>query len=152
MLLRIAVFLLVFMPVMPCFAQTVTELQELSFGRGIVKNNNSVREIVISPAGTFTNDSEIVFIDDPERGIYRLTGATPFQTITSVNVTVNQQMIGAGEDFTLDAFNPSFPAQTDTNGEAIINLGARMRTTGSSINYQSSTIFGGILTLEVNLL
>lgn len=131
-------------------AQTITEEQVLSFGEAVFKYNNMVYEIVLLADGSLTNDPSIVFTTSPQIGRYRITGLTPFEPITSVTVTVDTQVIGVGEDFTIDNFDISYPANADGSGEAVIYLGARLRTSGSGINYSPSTTFNGVLDLTVN--
>lgn len=134
------------------FAQTLTRIQDVDFGLAVVTNNNAQYEVVVSPGGGFSHDPEIAFITNPTSGSYRLTGAAPGQTIDSVTFTIDQQMIGPGEDFILDNFNATFPATADGAGQAIINIGGRMQTTGNFTNYDASSAFSGMVTIEVNLL
>lgn len=133
-------------------AQSIITVQELDFGLGIVKNNNAGHEVIVATGGGVSSDPDIVIINSPVNGIYRLVGAGAFQTIDSVNIIINQQMIGAGEDFVIGNFTTSFPATTDGSGEAIINVGARITTTATSNPYQDNTTFTSMLTLQVNLL
>lgn len=149
---RFFVFMLCVQSASLAQAQTISPVQDLSFGQAIVTNNNSQHEIIIVPGGGFSNDPEISFITTPVAGVYRLTGATPFQVIDSVVITVDQQMIGAGEDFVLDNFSVTHPPQADNFGNALIDVGARMRTTGNFNTYMSSTTFTGMFTIDVNLL
>lgn len=131
-------------------AQTIAEEQVLDFGEAVFKYNNMVYEIVLLADGTLTNDPSIVFVTSPQIGRYRISGLTPFEPITSVTITVDTQVIGAGEDFTIDNFDINHPATADGSGEAIIYLGARLRTSGSGTHYNPSTSFSGSLVLTVN--
>ena len=134
------------------FAQSISVTRDIDFGLGVVVDNDAQHEIVIAPGGGFTSDPEFIFINQPLSGVYRLTGAAPSQTIDSVVITVDQQLLGGGQQFTIDNFSVNFPAQTDLAGEATITLGARLRTTGTGVFYVPSTVFSGLLTMEVTLL
>lgn len=133
-------------------AQTITTTQALDFGEIVVRNNNAQREINLQSTGAFTADGEIVFLSNPQEGIYSCTGFPPATAITSVTVTVTQQVVnigGSGPNFTIDNFDIDAPANTGT-GNFTINLGARLRTSGNGVHYEGSEDFDGIMDLTVN--
>ena len=134
----------------PAQAQTITPVQNLSFGEGVVTDNSAQHSIIIQADGTLMNDPEFRFVTLPQEGIYNLTGAAALAPITSVLVTVDQQVIGPGQDFTIDSFDIDAPANTDGSGAATIRIGARLRTSGTSINYTPSALFNGQFTITVN--
>lgn len=131
-----------------CFAQTITPLQNMTFGLGVVRNNNAQHFVTVEPDGDFTHSSDIILINDPQEGIYELTGADALSAIT-VTATLNQNILGPGQDFTLDNFNIDAPTSTDVNGEVVVNVGARMRTSGTSIDYNPSSSFTGSFVLTI---
>lgn len=134
------------------FAQTISETRALSFGQAIVTKNDALYEAVVAPIGSTTNDPEFIFLTLPQSGVYRLTGATPFQTIDSVTMSVNQQLLGGGQQLNLDNFTFSFPATVDGAGEATITVGGRIRTNGNGTPYSGPITHNALLEIEVNLL
>lgn len=135
---------------MNAYAQSISVTQALSFGEVVLTDNNAQHEIVIANNGTYTNDPEYLFVTTPDVGIYQLTGDLPNRPIASVTVTVDQQMQGGGQQFTIDNFDISHPAQTNASGEALITVGARIRSSGTGVPYFNSQAFNAILTLSVN--
>lgn len=136
----------------PASAQSISLVQELDYGEAVVKDNDSQHSLIVNASGGVSADAEFAVIVSPQEGVYRLTGATAFQPISSVIVTVDQQVLNAGEQFIIDNFDIDFPATADINGEAIISVGARLRTSGTGTPYTGSTTFNGFLTLAVTLL
>lgn len=132
------------------FAQTISTTQALSWGEVILTDNNAQREIVIATDGNFTNDPEFLIVENPDVGVYQLTGDLPNRPIASVTVTVLTQMQGGGQQFTMDNFVTSHPATTDGSGNATINVGARIRSSGDGTPYNDSQAFSGSLELSVN--
>lgn len=131
------------------FAQNITVTQELSFGEGIVTDNSIQQSLTMEFDGDYTADPGILLVTPPQPGIYLLEGVIPFTAISNVTVTVDQQMNGPGEGFTIDNFDINYPPNVDANGEAVIRLGARMRTSGNSNAYSESSIFQSEMTLNV---
>ena len=86
----------------------------------------------------------------PNEGQYQFENLPPSTSIASINIIVDQQMIGPGEDFIIDNFEIDAPSSTNSNGELPIGLGARLRTTGTSQNYLNSADFNSTLTIEIN--
>ena len=129
-------------------AQSLAETQSLDFGEGLISDNSAQRAINLQANGAFTNDPEIFFVTTPQVGIYALTGATPLLPF-NVGIVVDQQVIGPGEDFTIDNFDIDAPAATDGSGEATIRVGARLRTSGTGTPYTVSSAFAGQFTITV---
>jgi hypothetical protein len=144
------ILLLIISPFSQVFAQTISVVQPLSWGEAVLTDNTAQREIVIATDGNFTNDPEFLIIENPDVGVYQLTGDLPNRPIASVTVTVDRQMQGGGQEFTLDSFTTSHPATTDGSGNATINVGGRMLSSGSGTPYNTSQPFTADLTLSVN--
>ena len=130
-------------------AQTLTQVQALTFGDGIVVDNSTQHEIVLSSDGSFTHDAEFIFGNIQPEGIYPLVAA-PQSAPMTVTIRLDQNIDGPGQDFFLDNFDIDAPATTDVAGGATIRVGARMRTSGNGIPYNPSTSFTGSFTVEVN--
>lgn len=130
------------------FAQSIETVQNMTFGEGVIRDNSASYSIVIQPDGDFTTDNNIFLISDPEEGIYRLINAPPTSLIT-VSTRVDQNLNGAGEDFVFDDLTLDAPVATDINGEAVVRVGARMRTSGNNGIYTPETSYTGRFTLTI---
>ncbi len=132
------------------YAQVITTLQPMSFGTAIVTNNDIPHEINLAADGSYSADSEFVFLSPPQQGIYRLVVFPPSITnINSIFVTIDQQMQGAGEDFIIDNFDIDSAPQTSILGDLEIEIGARLRTTGSGVNYTPLATYNALMTLNI---
>ncbi len=131
-------------------AQDVNVLKELDFGEAVVRDNLSQRSIIVQTNGSFSADSAFIILQNPTEGLYQVTNLPPSTVITSILITVDQQMIGPGEDFIIDNFDIDAPSSSNSNGELDISVGARLRTTGSGQNYLYDAQFESALTLEIN--
>ena len=134
----------------PTQAQTINIIQDINFGEAVVMDNSMQHEIVVDSNGSFSIDPAFSVVTNPSEGEYLVTGLPALQPIISVTVTIDQQLIGVGEDFIIDNFDIDAPAVSDNFGELPIRIGARLRTSGSGIPYQASTGFASSMTLTVN--
>ncbi|MFK7840157.1 MAG: hypothetical protein AB8B83_07470 [Bdellovibrionales bacterium] len=132
-------------------AQSIVRVQEMDFGEAAIRRNDTVYDILLTSAGNTSAGSNFNFVSTGRQGIYRLTGAAPSRPIT-VNVTVDQQMVAAGQAMVIDNFDVDAPTQTDVNGEAVIRIGARIRTNGNGVNYIGNSNFIARMTLSINVL
>ena len=132
------------------FAQTINTLQDLTFGEAVLTDNSAPREILLNEDGSFSSDSQYLFVTNPQPGIYEVTGQTPSTAITSVTMTVIANPNATGREFTIDNFDIDHPAATDGAGEATIRVGARLQSSGNGTTYPASTTFNGTLQLTVN--
>lgn len=149
-LLGIITFILCFMLFTGAVkAQVIVTLQPMSFGTAVVGNNDSQHEIIINTDGTYSADPAFSIIIPPNEGRYLLTLGTPNALVTNINVNVDQQMNGVGEDFIIDNFTFSNPPQLSLAGDLNIEIGARLRTTGSGTNYSPANSFASIMTLDI---
>ena len=139
----------IFAFISPSQAQSITEIEEMNFGQGVVKNNDAQYTIELGADGSYNADPEIVFTNTPDPGEYLATGLPASTPIINVTVSVIQQVVGDGEDFTIDNFDIDHPASTNASGELPIYLGARLTTTGTGINYTGDTTFNGIFNLII---
>jgi hypothetical protein len=128
----------------------INEVQKLSFGKWAVTNNNSIRTITLGTDGNYTNSPSMVMINPPQVGIYNIDGLPPGTSFPSVNVTMTQQMRGAGGPaFTVDNFTTLIPA-TNGAGETTLTLGATAKTSGNGQGYPDDT-YEGELNIDLNL-
>jgi len=141
---------LVVCPIFPAAAQTINTTQALSFGEAVLTDNTAQREIILSEDGSYSSDSQYLFVTLPQAGIYEVSGQTPLLAISSVTVSVITNPNATGRQFTIDNFDIDHPAAIDGAGEAIIRVGARLRSSGNGTTYPASTTFNGSLQLTVN--
>ena len=123
------------------YAQTVTVTQPLYFGDAVVTDNNRRHSINVNSNGTFLADPVFVFLSLPTEGVYQISGLDPNRRIRRINVIVDQQLLGPGEDFSFDNFDIDAPDSTDSNGEILVRLGARLQTTGRGQPYLENGLF-----------
>jgi hypothetical protein len=130
-------------------AQTITTTQALDFGEAVILANDAQYEIVVSHNGSYSVDPQISLVTPPTEGIYQLSGAPALQLITAINITVTQQMIGAGEDFIIDNFDINNNPQTDASGDLTVEVGARLRTSGTGNPYLDATTYNSVMTMDI---
>lgn len=135
----------------PCFAQTITRVQPISFGMFVIKNNASAHNIQVSRTNSVTADSAFALFTNPVRGEYDLSGfpaSTPF-TVSFFATPITVGGSGTGEAFTLGSFTPGTGLSTDSSGDAQLRFGATLTTSGSGINYSNGS-YQGELDITVN--
>lgn len=133
----------------PAQAQTITTIQPLDFGEAVVFDNNAQYELIVTRTGNVSSDPQFSIIEPPTEGIYLLSGAPARQRITTININVDQQMVGTGENFIIDSFDIRHNPQTDNSGELMVEVGARLLTTGSGIPYTAATSFNAVMTMDI---
>lgn len=138
----------------PAYAQTdgvsLVVTQPLSFGEAVVSDNSRQYFIDARSDGTFLADNVFIFLQPPQEGIYQFTGLPPSTVINNISITVEQQMIGPGEDFIIDNFDIEAPESSDINGELVVRVGAFIRTTGSNRPYGFSARFESAMVITVD--
>lgn len=150
----LTLFLLSFVFVCPSDAsaqESIVRVQEMEFGEVLVRRNDAIYDAQLSSNGNISAGSNFLFISSSSEGVYRLTNAAANRPIT-VDVTVDQELIGGGQMFSIDNFDIDAPAQTDSLGEALIRVGARMRTNGNGENYIGGRDFLALMTLSITIL
>ena len=130
-------------------AQTLTVVEELDFGQAVVTDNSSQYSVNIQANGNYSADSVFIFLQVPSEGVYQFDGLPVSTAISNISITVDQQMIGPGEDFIIDNFDIDAPSSTSPIGELEVRLGARMRTTGSSQQYLHNSDYDSVLTITI---
>lgn len=130
-------------------AQNIATDRTLSFGEGIVTDNSAPYSISLQADGDYVADPAIVLMTPPQPGLYKLTEMIPLTVITNVTITVNQQMLGPGQDFTIGDFDIEAPDESDIDGEAIIELGATITTSGNGAAYTDNANYEAEMTLNV---
>lgn len=91
-LLIVAIFF-IFVEEKSAKSETITPVQELSFGTFALKNNSSRHLLRVARTGGVTSDSEFIVMTAPTPGEYTLSGFTPS---TSVTVSIPDTVITVG--------------------------------------------------------
>ena len=132
-------------------AQTLTELNPLSFGRTVMRNNNSTSEITLTSAGSFTADNAYIFFTVPNLGEYNASGHTA-NTQLAVNITTPSLSPdnGGAAIFTLvDPFTVPATVTTNGSGEASFFIGATVRSDGSGTIPQNNGNYTGDIIVTI---
>ncbi len=121
-------------------AQTITKVQDISFGTFVLKNNTSNHTITISTTGATTFTGDIIMLSLGNNGEYTLTGFPPN---TALGITIGTGLLsingsGTGETMTFDSNTHNSPV-TDGAGNATLLTGATITTSGSGTMYPDGT-------------
>ena len=132
--------------------------QNLRFGSFIPRNNDSVYSIVIETDGGMTSDSGLVPTGEPplpQNGVIQLTGFTDGDEVTiSFEPEDGLELVcddcSGAPTFTVDDFvtDPASSITIDGSGEATVNFGASLYTSGSGIRYAGGN-YAGTVTVNV---
>ncbi len=108
----------------------ITTFQPLGFGTFAIRNFTNFVEITLQATGSYTSNANTYIIDDPQRGEYQITGATPSVAYT-ITTPASVTLTGPGSNFTLDNFTTA-PAVlvTDPAGSANFFIGGRFQSIG----------------------
>lgn len=134
----------------PAMAQvTITQVQQLNFGKWFFAGNTSTETITVSPVGVVNSSSpSIIMLGAPRPGIYNVTGLPPFTVINGVNVLELQSLQNGGQEITLDNFTTQI-ANADGSGNTQLRLGGEAQTSGDSQPYTGG-IFAGQVSIEID--
>ncbi len=127
-----------------CFAQTITPVDEFSFGSFAIKDNTARHMLRVSRTGGVTADPEFIIFSGPTPAEYNLSG---FPAFTPLNVTIPDSTVtsgGGGAGFTLESFTPTPSLTTDGSGNATLLIGASLYTSGNSALYVDGAFSGTI--------
>lgn len=119
-------------------AQMVSEVSYLDFGTVAIKDNSQVYTMSMSWEGAVIKDTEIGIIDPGNPAEYSFEGFLP-DTLLNVSVlspstqTLKKGCCASTEQMTIDTFDYPATITTDGNGDAILYVGAELRTSGSGL-------------------
>ena len=142
-------FFILALCIVPISANAITVVRSLDFGEAVVTDNSASRSIHLSSAGHYTAEAPFIVIEAPQAGTYKLNDLPPSTAIAGVNVSIEQQMEGPGEDFVIDNFDVDAPSSTTPDGELTIHLGARLQTSGNGQAYQPDSRFESVMMITV---
>ncbi len=127
----------------------LTTNQALNFGTIAITNLVPVARVTILTGGGFTSSANVVFLSNPTRGEYTLTGGPPnsFFTITT---PASISLVGPGGNFTLDniTVRPNNP-RTDGAGEEDIFITGRLQSQGAGTPYGDG-VYNSTLLLTIS--
>lgn len=124
-------------------AQTMTENISLSFGKIILTDNSSSKQIALITDGSYTADPDYIFFSEPRLGNITVDGYTPFTPLMVSIGSTALQRVGGGADFTLDgAYTVPALIITDATGTANFDVGAVLSSDGSGNNLIDDTYEG----------
>ena len=127
-------------------AQTLTENTPLSFGRIVMHDNGSQRDLRLLSNGSYIAGTGYYIIDTPPQlGSYTIQGQVPGRIMDIAFIAVGSlNPGGAGPYFTLvDFFTVPSVVTTNGAGEVTFQVGATLRSSGFMGNYIDSTYNGG---------
>jgi hypothetical protein len=141
----------------PCllFAASITEQTALNFGTIALRDNNSAHQMNISFNGAINADPAYIIITPGNPAEYLLSGFTA-NTLLNISILVPSAttMLAGQSDpstsqFTIDNHHSFAPVVT-TNllGEATINIGARLTTSGTG--FYKDAMYIAPMTISVN--
>lgn len=129
----------------PANAQTLTQNTQMRFGRIVMHDNGTPRDLRLLPSGSYSADSGFYIIDQaPQLGSFTIEDQA-LNSIMNITITAigTMQPGGGGPYFTLvDFFTVPAVVTTDGNGDATFQVGATLRSSGIG-NYGSTTYDGG---------
>lgn len=128
-------------------AESVTEIRPLSFGTIALRDNNSVYQYTITFAGDVNIDPAFIVLSNGQPAEYLIADFPPSQQL-NVDILVpdtTTSLSGAIDpstsQFTITNHHTFAPTvTTNQQGEAIINIGATLSTSGSGF-YKDATYF-----------
>jgi len=139
----------------PVLAATITQQQALSFGTIALRDNSSAHQMNIAFDGTITADPAFIIISAGSPAEFLLSGFTA-NTLVNVSILVpstTSVLAGAVDpstsQFTIDNHHTFAPVLT-TNllGEATVNVGARLTTSG--VGFYKDAMYIAPMTISVN--
>lgn len=122
--------------------------QNLNLGRWAITSNSTVNSITVMPDGSYSSMGNVIMLEPPRQGVYDIDGLTAFVPITSISVTVVQNMVGGGQQFTMGDFQTTH-TPVNGSGETRVFLGLTAQTSGNGTAYPDSA-YNGILSIELN--
>ena len=124
-------------------APLVTAEVPLDFGEMAVKSNTAVSTLQITSAGTVTFSGDVIPLGGAMRGEYRLTGFPPGVLLEVTLDNANLSAGGGGLPELLLVTNYDAPTLlSDPSGEALVPLGASLKTNGSTVMYVDAPYSG----------
>lgn len=133
----------------PAKAQTITENQQLKFGKYVLVDNAAPRTITLLSGGGFTADPEYIFFIDPQLGNITVDSYPPSTVLTVTIGTTDLVRSGGGAKFSLSGgFTVPAVVTTDATGSATFDVGAILTSDGTGTTHIDD-IYDGVYTVTV---
>ncbi|MFT5758384.1 MAG: hypothetical protein ACI9LM_003125 [Alteromonadaceae bacterium] len=137
------------------FAEAITQQTALSFGTIALRDNASSHQMSISFDGSIIADPAFIIITQGNPAEFLLSGFTA-NTLININILVpsTTTMLAGATDpsssqFTIDNHHSFAPiVTTNLLGEATINIGARLTTSG--IGFYKDSMYIAPMTISVS--
>ena len=124
-------------------AQTVTEIQPLSLGAIAVSKNSTKESLTIQLDGKTKRSSGIIPTVPGSVGQFALNGFPSSQSLAVSIDPVVLSLAGDGLGKTFSLGFSYFPlVTTDANGDAVLDIGATLKTSGDGTSYGNNAHFG----------
>lgn len=112
----------------------ITEIQPLSFGNFAAPSNAVVSTLTIGYMGGHPSVTNRIYVlSPPQPGQFQLTDYPPW-TPLMINISNFQLVLGASPSFLIEDFTTN-SIITDGSGQALLRVGATLKTTGTGGTY-----------------
>ena len=143
-------FVLLLLPGPPLAAIEVEELRALDFGTVAIVSNSSVSTLALAGNGVVDVEGDFLVVSGANTGRYQLSGFPPD---TRIEVDAQAAFLTAGGTGSPEPLNvtdyESNELRSNEAGEAVLQLGGKMRTNGNNGTYVDAP-YEGTTTLEFN--
>lgn len=131
----------------PASSQTLTEDRPFSFGRFVMSDNSSPKDIVLHSNGSYTADPAYVFYaEEPILGRYIINGQVADATMDIVLDVAATSIAPSGGGiprfYVVSPFTVPATVVTDSNGYAMFEVGATLRSDGMGGVFQTDSYSG----------
>lgn len=126
-------------------AQSIQELDPLSFGSFLVQSNATVSTLTVALDGPPLASGSIIILASGAPGRYRIGGLAGNTTLT-ISITASP-LLGPGlvsQYFELAAFDHPPTVITNALGQATFRVGATLSTSGTNVPYTEGSYTGTI--------
>ncbi len=127
-------------------AQTVQELEPLSFGTFVVTSNAAASTLTVPLNGAVSSTGNLIVLVPGNRARYRV-GGLPGNTIVGIDINslpLFGATVPASQFCQITAFSHPLTVTTNASGEAIFFVGATLSTSGNGVPYTDNTYTGMI--------
>lgn len=133
-------------------AQSITEVEPLSFGTFVVRSNHSIQTLTMPVTGAPYSSPSLIILAVGSAGQYRVTGL-PGNADIAIDVAISPLFappVPNSQFF--DVKDLDYPASMISNGrgEVSFRLGATLATTGSGLAYTDAA-YQGFIDVTVTL-
>lgn len=132
-------------------AQTITELEPLSFGNFVVRSNTTIGTVTVPQDGSPSASPEIILLTMGSKGLYRITGLRAGMEV-GLDVIASPLLatpVPSSQYFNITAVDHPAILKIEGDGATTFSLGATLSTSGTGLAYTDTTYSG---TLDITVL